>query len=70
MSYLASLITLLGVWLNARKLIWCWPVWIVGNVVWVIAYIPRHDWAVVLLDLVMVAANVAGWRQWRKDEHR
>lgn len=66
MSYIAAILSVVGLWFNARKSVWCWPVWFVGNALWVIAYVPRHDWAVVGIDAVMMVLNVVGWFHWRK----
>lgn len=66
MAYLGTILTIAGIMLNARQRIESWMVWIVGDVLWIVAYWPRHDWPVVITNVVFVATNIYGWRAWKR----
>lgn len=63
-SWIASSLSLTGVFLNAFKLISCWPVWIVGNLFWIYWSFKKHEWAQLILWIVFELANIFGWYQW------
>ena len=35
LSWIASLLTVVGTLLNAYMIIWCWPSWVLGSMIWV-----------------------------------
>jgi nicotinamide mononucleotide transporter len=64
MGWLALILSALGIILNARKHIWCWPIWIFSNMLWVIYFGPRGDLAPSALNIGFALANVYGWWCW------
>ena len=34
LAWIASVFSIIGTVLNANIMIWCWPVWICGNFIW------------------------------------
>lgn len=64
MDWIASALTFVGLFLNGRKNIACWPVWIVGDVLWLVYGVGRGEWAIVLLNASFLALNSFGWYQW------
>lgn len=65
MEWLAFVVTLLGIMLNAKKIIWCWPAFLVGNVLWIIHFWPLHEVAVIIMNFIMIGFDFYGWHQWR-----
>jgi len=35
LGYLAAFVSLMGIILNARKIMACWPIWLLSNVMWI-----------------------------------
>lgn len=66
MSWVAAFFSVLGVYFNAKKIIWCWPIWIASNSFWIYAGWQQGMWALVLMETVFTIANIFGWREWRK----
>jgi nicotinamide riboside transporter PnuC len=66
MDWIASLLTLIGLLLNAKKSLLCWPVWVAGNVLWVAFGAGTGQVPILLLNLAFIVANGYGWRQWSR----
>jgi nicotinamide riboside transporter PnuC len=67
MGWLASLLTLIGLLLNARKVRASWLVWIAGNLLWMMHGIYTHDDAILTLNVVLSLVNYYGFNKWRPD---
>ena len=67
-AWCASGISVVGVLLNAYKNIWCWPVWCIGNSIWIYYNIATDQWPQVILWIAFTIANVFAWYKWSKDE--
>jgi len=68
LAWIATGISILGIMLNARKDIRCWPVWLVSNVLWIIYFIVLANPPSIILWVVFSAFNIYGWIQWKKDK--
>jgi len=55
-----------GIYLNAHKSLWCWPVWLLSGVAWTALGVHYKDSAMVLAQVGFTVGNVYGWRQWKK----
>lgn len=64
-EWLATGMNVTGAILNAYKIIWCWPLWLVSALMW--AYFAWRDEkpAQIALWLTFVVTNLFGWWQWR-----
>ena len=64
LEWLAYFLNVAGAVLNAYKLIYCWPVWLVSALMW--TWFARVDEkpAQVAMWLTFVATNLFGWYQW------
>jgi nicotinamide mononucleotide transporter len=68
LGYSTFLVSLIGIILNAKKNILCWPVWLVSNAGWITYSIIRKDFPQLILWICFTAFNFYGWWQWKKDE--
>lgn len=67
MSWIATLLSVIGIILNAKKNIYCWPTWILSDILWVIIAILKQDYAQVLLWLIFGIAGIYGWWKWKHE---
>jgi len=70
MDKIALLFSFLGIFLNSRKIIWCWPVWILGNGFWIIYDLQENQITSVILWAGFIIFNIYGWYQWKKDKEK
>jgi len=68
-AWIAFLFSMVGIVLNAKKIIWCWPVWLVSNVLWIIHMTQTHDNAALMTWVVFLAFNVYGYYEWYTNAH-
>lgn len=59
-------LSVLGLFLNAKKNILCWPLWILGNITWIWYFIPNEIPALIL-NGVFFLVNIYGWIEWSKN---
>jgi hypothetical protein len=64
MSAYALILSLVGLVLNARKNILCWPVWVVSDIMWLAVFIPQGNVEQIILWTVFGLFNFYGWREW------
>ncbi len=69
-NWFAALISIIGIILNAKKDILCWPTWLFSNFLWIAYSLPKKDYAYVVLWLVFGGFNIYGWLQWQKQKNR
>jgi len=66
LAWIASAFSITGVLLNAKRNIWCWPVWLVSNALWTYLSIVKTDWPQLVLWLFFAVGNVYGWNCWKR----
>lgn len=66
-EWTAALLSLVGIFLNAKKNIWCWPVWIASNFCWIAYSLYTQEWAVLITFGGFFLGNLYGWREWHGD---
>lgn len=64
LPWVLTIISILGVILNAYKNIWCWPIWTLGNIGWCYISIKRNDYPQIIIWIVFTFFNILGWYQW------
>jgi nicotinamide riboside transporter PnuC len=69
-GWLASILSIFGVFLNARKNIWCWYIWIVSNIIWLIYYYDKKDFPAIVLWVAFTGFNVYGLIMWKKEKKK
>lgn len=70
LGYGSFIVSLIGILLNAKKNILCWPIWLASNAGWIVYSIIQRDVPQVILWIAFSAFNVYGWMQWKKDEKK
>ena len=65
--WIALILSIIGIILNARKVIYCWLVWIIANVFWIVHSISVGDYVTTIVWAVFTVSNIYGWRKWYLD---
>ena len=68
LGYLAAFVSLMGIILNARKIMACWPIWLLSNVMWITYSGIEGDVPSIILWTTFSIFNVYGWWKWRQDK--
>jgi nicotinamide mononucleotide transporter len=66
MDWIGLALNFIGAILNTRKIIWCWPVWILANTAWVVYWWPKQEYAMLLLMGMFTCLNIYGWWHWTR----
>jgi nicotinamide mononucleotide transporter len=56
--------TVLGIWLTTRRLLICWPVVLVSDVIYLIVFYRIRLYSDALLQIVFLAFTLYGWWYW------
>lgn len=64
MNWIGLLFTTTGIVLNANHFIACWPVWLFGNMFWIIYFAKKKDWAPLVVNIILQLSNIYGWILW------
>lgn len=67
MAWIFTIGSLIGTWLNARKIRMCFIIWIVCNIAWMIYDLANTVYSRAVLDLVQTAFSVYGYIEWGKE---
>ena len=70
MDWIAMIFTLIGVFFNIQKSLWCWPIWIVANIFWIIYWISLWQIPALIVIIVYTIANIYGWIVWKNDKNK
>jgi nicotinamide riboside transporter PnuC len=71
MSWVAFLFSLWGVYLVSKKNKWCWVVWLVGNVCWIIYAWSPFQLALIVTQVIYILTNIYGiWEWWLKPNEK
>jgi nicotinamide mononucleotide transporter len=63
---IATTLSIVGIILNAKKIIWCWHIWILSNIFWIIYSISTQQWSQLILWVAFLIFNFYGYFQWKK----
>jgi len=66
LGLISGTLGILGVLLNNRRLIWCFPVWLLSNALSCSLHLHAALWSLAGRDLVFLILSFDGWRRWRK----
>ena len=67
LGYVSFVLSVTGVYLNAQKKIWCWPIWIISNIGWIAQSFITKDYPSLFLWICFSFLNGYGWYKWKKD---
>lgn len=65
-TWIFTIVSLIGSFLNAKKIMACWFIWIAVNICWLIYDIRMKLYSRALLDTVQTVFCVIGIIEWRK----
>ena len=65
-TWVLSIVSIIGTWLNAKKLRCCFIIWIACNTGWFIWDIYNNVYSRAALDMVQTAFCILGLYEWRK----
>lgn len=60
-------LSLVANWATTRKWVWSWPVWLAVNTLQAVYFARLELVGQFLLQFVLFAMSVQGWRHWRRD---
>jgi len=55
-----------GIYLTAHKRRAAWVVYQIGGVAWIMLYLKKELYIAILAQVIYMAFNVYGWREWGK----
>lgn len=55
---------MIGVWLTARQVIWCWPVALINVVIYIYVFFKSHLYADFGLQIFYLFMTLYGWYNW------
>ena len=56
--------TLLGIWLTTRRTLWCWPVTLAADVLYLVVFYQARLLSDALLQVFFIAFTLYGWWNW------
>lgn len=59
-------ITITGSILNNRKMILCFPIWVISNIIYLGMHIHLGSWSLALKDAAFIVICVDGYFRWRR----
>lgn len=63
-GWIATTLSIIGILLNAFKIVWCWPVWIASNFFWIYWATKKKVVSQVVLWVVFLLFNLFGLYAW------
>lgn len=66
LGWVAYVVALIGLVLNAKGKILCWPIWIVSAIIWVVYFVMKNDTQSIILWVTYLSFNFYGWYMWKK----
>src|SRR4051794_2343246 len=58
------LTTLIGIWLTTRRTLWCWPVTLAADVLYLVVFYRAQLLSDALLQIFFVVFTLYGWWNW------
>lgn len=68
--WIATAISVFGSMLNAKKSKWCFYVWILANVIWLVYDIYIRLYSRATLDIIQTVICISGIIYWNKSERK
>jgi nicotinamide mononucleotide transporter len=58
--------TILGIWLTTRRSLWCWPITLAADVLYLVVFYQARLYSDTLLQVFFVAFTIYGWWNWAR----
>jgi nicotinamide mononucleotide transporter len=65
---IAVIFSLVSVWLTTKRNIWCWPIGIVGIVLYLYLFLEKGEYCNTFLQFFFIVQSIMGWLNWNKDD--
>jgi nicotinamide riboside transporter PnuC len=66
-AWIATFVSIVGIVFNAYKMIWCWPILIFSNFLWVFYSVKTKQSSQIVLWIFLIFVNIYAWYQWAKE---
>ena len=63
-DWIGIIFAILGIVLNAQKIIYCWPCYMASNVFMTMHFLPKKEYPFLLLLSVYFGLNIWAWYSW------
>ena len=63
---ISTILSVVGVLLNNRRLIWCFPIWLISNTLSLAIHWQSDIWSLTVRDAVFIVLAVEGWLLWKR----
>ena len=67
LGWIATILLLVGYWLNAKKQISSWFFWMIGNSMMLVYAALIESNSVAFLSVVLIALNIYGYFSWKNE---
>jgi nicotinamide mononucleotide transporter len=64
---IAVIFSLVSVWLTTKRNIWCWPIGIIGIVLYLYLFLEKVEYCNTFLQFFFVVQSIMGWMNWNKE---
>ena len=68
LGWVATLLLLVGYYLNAKQVLLSWVIWLHGNALMLIYALAINSYSVAFLSIVLIVLNVYGYSSWKKNK--
>ncbi len=58
--------TLLGIWLTTRRSLWCWPITLIADLLYLVVFYQAKLYSDTLLQACFVVFTLYGWWHWHR----
>ncbi|MCC6425679.1 MAG: nicotinamide mononucleotide transporter [Phycisphaerales bacterium] len=69
-GWIATIATFLGVYLTGSNTLWCWPVYLLSNVLWIVYGLTEQQMPLIAMHSMLMVLNIAAWNKWRNCRDR
>lgn len=70
LPWVVSAISIVDMYLYAKKVSWVWWMTAVNNVIWIVSVAHAREWGYIPSGVIVIGQCIYGWQQWRKDARR
>jgi len=64
---IATILSIAGIFLNAKKIIYCWHIWLLSNVFWIVYCFQTDQTPALIMWSVFLFSNIYGYLQWKRE---